>query len=214
MSRGRLAPSLLGLVLLACGARGLRSAPSAPPEPTAAPTVETPLLVATAELTTPSPEKTPTPIAPSTRARFGGPVRVVTPLWIATATPRAQPTPTPAGTATTAATETPGVPPAAATWTASPTPTATPDPCAARVYEQEPAEPFDWIGIVEVQRQRPTDRFATLVESARQSACRLGGDGLVIIYRASQRPGGVVERPQPGMLPNVDLRAVVIRFRR
>jgi hypothetical protein len=137
----------------------------------------------------------------------------VTPLWVATATPSRTPAPS-AAVVTAASVETPGtlVPPA--TWTASPTPTATPDPCPALVYDREPAEPFDWIGIVEVQRKRPSDRLATLVESARQSACRLGGDGLVIIYRANRRPGGVVDRPQPGVLPNVDLRAVVIRFRR
>jgi hypothetical protein len=95
----------------------------------------------------------------------------------------------------------------------SPTPTG--PPCAVQVFEVEPSEPFDFLGIVEVKRRSPADRPEALLESARTAACRMGADGLVILYRANRRQGGIPSRPAPrGVLSDADLRAAVIRFRR
>lgn len=177
------------------------------------------------------------PSVPSPGAPIPSPVATSTPLWAAPTAP-AMPSPpsvtaTPAPTSTVPPTQTAATPtPRAAELTASSTPEVSPtptitstaayltptptfDPCShIEAFDYEPPEPFDLLGIVEVQRKNPADRTQSLIASAKQAACRMGGDAVVILYKAKRREGGVAPRPQAGLLPKTDLRAAVIRYRR
>ncbi len=88
-------------------------------------------------------------------------------------------------------------------------------PCEVEVFQTEPQEPFEFLGVVEVKRRSPAERPEAILESARLAACRMGADGIVILYRANRRQGGIAQRPVPrAILNDADLRAAVIRFRR
>jgi len=98
----------------------------------------------------------------------------------------------------------------------SPTPTPTVGfRCDPPVLDREPSEPFDLVGIVEVQSRRQGGGWESVVGSAKLQACALGGDALVMLYRNERGSGGapVITGPS-AMLPSPELRAAVIRYRR
>lgn len=105
-----------------------------------------------------------------------------------------------------------------ATPTAAPgavTPRATPTErgCAIEVFDVEPARPFDLVAIVEVE-PRAAAAPGSLLDAAKLQACNLGGDALVVLYRAEERSGFARVPPaEPGFLPAPDLRVAVIRWR-
>jgi len=79
------------------------------------------------------------------------------------------------------------------------------------VFDHEPAIPFDLVAIVEVQSSRWYPSAEGALAAARIRACELGGDALVLLYRAGDR-----RRRSPGrrMLPEADVRGAVVRYRR
>jgi hypothetical protein len=111
-----------------------------------------------------------------------------------------QPTPTPAPT--------PGETPEA-------TPTANSPRCAIDVLEEPPAEAFDVVGIVEVApRGAEANPDDSALEAARLQGCALGGEALVVVYRARRHRSGMASTPaQGGVLTDPTLRAAVIRYR-
>ncbi len=107
-------------------------------------------------------------------------------------------------------------------WQAPPTPTPlplaspTPEPprCNVVVLDREPAEPTDIVGIVEVAPRRAETDPESALEVARLRACALGGDAIVITYRREKRRSGQVVGPAPqGVLPDPEVRGVVVRYR-
>ncbi len=105
----------------------------------------------------------------------------------------------------------------------TPSPTATPTPlpptpptprCNVAILDREPAEPTDIVGIVEVSPRRAEADPESALEAARLQACALGGDAIVITYRREKRRSGQVAGPAPqGVLPDPEVRGVVIRYR-
>jgi hypothetical protein len=119
--------------------------------------------------------------------------------------PRATPTP-PSPTPPSA------TPPAEPSAGPSATPTVGCDPA---VLESEPSAPFDLIALVEVQSPRPNATGSSVLEAAKRQACALRGDAIVILYRHEREPSTPpIMRGPSGMLPNPELRAAVIRYRR
>ncbi len=96
------------------------------------------------------------------------------------------------------------------------TPTPEPEPqCSIAVFESEPPEPFDLIGLVEAEGHGLAEWGDSALEAAKIEACKLGGDALVILFRRGKERSGF-ERHQgpPTTLPRAELRAAVIRYRR
>jgi hypothetical protein len=108
--------------------------------------------------------------------------------------------------------------------TPTPAPTTTPGPavsptpepprCNVAVLEQEPAEDFELVGVVEVASRGVAANPESALEAARLQACALGGDALVLLYKRERRRSGQGGAPPPqGVLPDPELRAAVIRYR-
>lgn len=107
---------------------------------------------------------------------------------------------------------------------ALPSPTApdiaatTPEPeprCTIAVLESEPAEPFDWIALVEAQGHGLAEWGDSALEAAKIQACRLGGDALVVLFRKEKERKSFARLAGPlTTLPDAEIRAAVIRYRR
>ena len=102
--------------------------------------------------------------------------------------------------------------------TPEPTPQATPTPsgprCALTVLEAPPAEAFDVLGIVEVAPRGTDASPESALEAARIQGCAIGGDALVVVYRARRYRSGMPSTPpQTGILSDPTLRAAVLRYR-
>lgn len=96
------------------------------------------------------------------------------------------------------------------------TPTPEPEPqCSIAVFESEPPEPFDLIGLVEAEGHGLAEWGDSALEAAKIQACRLGGDALVLLFRrGKERSGFEPHQGPPTTLPRAELRAAVIRYRR
>ncbi|MGH7822545.1 MAG: hypothetical protein ACREQ9_22515 [Candidatus Binatia bacterium] len=100
-----------------------------------------------------------------------------------------------------------------------PTPIATPtvsvpaSECTIDLLESEPAVPFVLVGLIEVQGRGPVHDPQGVLAAAKRRACELGGDALVILFRREGRRAGLPRPPEPGLLPEPEIRAAVIRYR-